>query len=160
MSELSNLNRSFHTVYCLLFPGQRLSYETFSNQYQFFQLSFKFPMAIVIARLFLWSHFTSLSFNSIICRRISGILIFTSFPKHFLPKHLLPLPVFPSRTNLKLHKISVTPSMVKRVITNLDSSKAFGPDCSPVLVLKNCEPELSQILAELFSISVRSCLVF
>ena len=30
------------------------------------------------------------------------------------------LPVFPSRTNLKLHNISVTPKMVKKVITNLD----------------------------------------
>ena len=40
------------------------------------------------------------------------------------------LPVFPSITNLKLHSISVTPKMV---------------------VLKNCEPELSYILAELFN---------
>ena len=48
------------------------------------------------------------------------------------------LPVLPSRTNLKLQKISVTPKMVKKVITNLDSSKAPGPDCIPVVVLKNC----------------------
>ena len=53
------------------------------------------------------------------------------------------LPVFPSRTNLKLHNISVTPKMVKKVIMNLDSSKASGPDCIQVVVLKNCEPELS-----------------
>ena len=43
------------------------------------------------------------------------------------------LPVFPSRTNLKLHNISITPKMVKKVITNLDSSKASGPDCIPVV---------------------------
>ena len=61
------------------------------------------------------------------------------------------LPVFPSRTNLKLHNISVTPKMVKKVIMNLDLSKASGPDCIPVVVLKNCEPELSYILAELFN---------
>ena len=61
------------------------------------------------------------------------------------------LPVFPSRTNLKLHNISITPKMVKKVITNLDSSKTSGPDCIPVVVLKNCEPELSYILAKLFS---------
>ena len=30
------------------------------------------------------------------------------------------LPVFPFRTNLKLHNIPVTPKMVKKVITNLD----------------------------------------
>ena len=61
------------------------------------------------------------------------------------------LPVFPSRTNLKLHNISITPKMVNKVITNLDSSKASGPDCIPVVVLKNCEPELSYILAKLFN---------
>ena len=60
------------------------------------------------------------------------------------------LPAFPSRTNLKLH-ISITPKMVKKVITNFDSSKASGPDCIPVVVLKNCEPELSYILAKLFN---------
>ena len=53
------------------------------------------------------------------------------------------LPVFPSKTNLKLHNISVTPKMVKKDIKNLDFSKASGPDCIPVAVLKNCEPELS-----------------
>ena len=36
-------------------------------------------------------------------------------------------------------------------IANLNSSKASGPDCIPVVVLKNCEPELSYILAELFN---------
>ena len=41
--------------------------------------------------------------------------------------------------------------MVKRVIANLDSSKASGPDCIPVVVLKNCEPERSYILAKLFN---------
>ena len=60
------------------------------------------------------------------------------------------LPVFPSRTHLKLH-ISVTPKMIKKVIMNLDLSKASGPDCIPVVVLKNCEPEFSYILAEPFN---------
>ena len=61
------------------------------------------------------------------------------------------LPVFPSRTNLKLHNISVTPKMVRKVVMNLDLSKASGPDCIPVVVLKNCELEFSYLLAELFS---------
>ena len=48
--------------------------------------------------------------------------------------------------------------MVKKVLTNHDSSKAFGPDCIPVVVLKNCEPELSYILAELFNMCLKeSC---
>ena len=63
------------------------------------------------------------------------------------------LPVFPSRTHLKLH-ISITPKMVT-IITNLDSPKGSGPDCMPVVVPKNCEPELSYILAELFNVSER-----
>ena len=53
------------------------------------------------------------------------------------------LPVFPSRTNLKLHNISVTPKMVRKVVMNLDLSKESGPDCIPVVVLKKCESELS-----------------
>ena len=54
------------------------------------------------------------------------------------------LPVFPTRTNLKLRKISITPEMVKKVIMNLDLSRA--------------EPELSYILAELFNKCVKeSC---
>ena len=61
------------------------------------------------------------------------------------------LPVFPSITNLKLHNISVTPKMVKKVMINFDLSMASGPGCILVVVLKNCEPELSYILAELFN---------
>ena len=34
---------------------------------------------------------------------------------------------------------------------NLDLSNASGPDCIPVVVLKNCEPELCYILAKLFN---------
>ena len=61
------------------------------------------------------------------------------------------LPVFLSRTNLKLHNISETPKMVKKVIMNLDLSKASGPDCIPVVILNNCEPEPFSILTELFN---------
>ena len=41
--------------------------------------------------------------------------------------------------------------MVRKVVMNLDLSKASGPDCIPVMVLKNRELELSYILAELFN---------
>ena len=61
------------------------------------------------------------------------------------------IPVFPSRTNLKLHNTSITLKMVKKIITNFDSSKASGPECIPMMVLKNCELKLSYALAELFS---------
>ena len=64
---------------------------------------------------------------------------------------LVSLYLFHSGTNLKLHNISVTPKMVQKVITNHDSSKTSDPDCTPVVVLKNCEPELSYVLGELFN---------
>ena len=68
-----------------------------------------------------------------------------------LDDSVISLPVFHSRTNLKLDNISVTPKMVREVEMNHDLSKASGPACIPVVVLKNCEPELSYILAELFN---------
>ena len=61
------------------------------------------------------------------------------------------LPAFPSKTNMQLHYISLIPKLVKKLTTNHDLSKASGPDCIPALLLKKCEPELSYILAELFS---------
>ena len=68
------------------------------------------------------------------------------------------LSVAPSRTNMKQHNISITPKMVKKVIANLDSSNSSGPDCILVVILKNCGPELSYILAELFKMCLKeSC---
>ena len=69
------------------------------------------------------------------------------------------LPVFPSRTNLKLHNIYLAAKMVKN-ITNLDLSKTSGPNCIAVVVQKYCEPELSYKLAELFNKCLKECLVF
>ena len=73
-----------------------------------------------------------------------------NFSKNFnLDYSVISLSPFPSRTNPQLYNISVTPEMVKNVIKTLDLSKASGPACIPVVVLKNCEPEISYILAEL-----------
>ena len=48
--------------------------------------------------------------------------------------------------------------MLKKVIKNLDSSKASGPDWIPVVILKNCVPELSYILTEIFNMCLKeSC---
>ena len=56
------------------------------------------------------------------------------FPKSFLILMTwVSVYLFSPGTNLKLH-ISITHKMVKKVITNLDSSKASGPDCIPVVV--------------------------
>ena len=55
----------------------------------------------------------------------------------------IPLPAFPSITNLKLHNVSVTSFLVKNIIANFDSLKVSGPGCISVVALKNWEPELS-----------------
>ena len=47
--------------------------------------------------------------------------------------------------------------MVRKVVMNLDLSKTSGPDCIPMVVLKNYEPELSYILAELFNKCLKEC---
>ena len=48
--------------------------------------------------------------------------------------------------------------MVIKVNRNLDSSKASGPDCIPVVFLRNSEPEVSYILAKLFNMCLKeSC---
>ena len=63
------------------------------------------------------------------------------------------LPAFRSRTNLKLPNILVSP---KFLITNLDSSKAPGPNCIPAIVTKNCMPERSYIATELFNMCLKA----
>ena len=46
---------------------------------------------------------------------------------------------------MKVYDISITPKLVKEVITKLNLSKGPGPDNVPVMVLNNYEPELSYI---------------
>ena len=48
--------------------------------------------------------------------------------------------------------------MIKNFIMNLDLLKVSGPDCIPVVVLKNCGPEFSYIPTQLFNKSLKeSC---
>ena len=61
------------------------------------------------------------------------------------------LPIFSSRTNQKLCNISVTPKIVKKIITILYLSKTSGSDFIPVVVLKNFEPELLYLLSAFFN---------
>ena len=78
--------------------------------------------------------------------------------QNYLLKTFLRTLILITLVYLKLHNISITPKMVEKATTNLNSSKVSGPDCIPVVVLKNCEPELSYILAELFSMCLKeSC---
>ena len=41
--------------------------------------------------------------------------------------------------------------MVKKVTTNFNLSKTSSPDCIPLVVVKNCQPELCYIIAERFN---------
>ena len=41
------------------------------------------------------------------------------------------------------------------VINNLDLLKASGPDCILMVVLKNCEPQLSDVLDHLFNMCLQ-----
>ena len=83
------------------------------------------------------------------------------FAKNFLKNSNLDesgisVPVFPSRIKLKLHKISITHKMVRNIIANFDLSKSSGSD----VILKNCEPELSYILSELFIMCLKESFFF
>ena len=64
------------------------------------------------------------------------------FSKNFnLNDASISFPAFPSKPNLKLHNIPTTSKMVKKVIA--DSQITSGSDCIPLVVLRNCEHELS-----------------
>ena len=76
-----------------------------------------------------------------------------TFLRNFLNYSGVSLPVFPSRTNVKLYNISITLKMVKKVITNFDLSKASGPYSILALVLKNCIKFLS-LLTVIFFIAL------
>ena len=45
--------------------------------------------------------------------------------------------------------------MIKKVITTLDLSQVSGPDCILVVILNNCDPEITFILAEIFNKSLK-----
>ena len=84
------------------------------------------------------------------------------FPKNFSKSSNLDdsdifLPTFPSKTNPKLHNVSVTPKLVKKVINDLHLSNVSGSDCIQVVVLRKFGPELSYIRDELFNMCVKEC---
>ena len=58
---------------------------------------------------------------------------------------------FQQNLSLSSWNLLLTEPILKIGSLNLDLSKASDPDCIPVVVLKNCKPELSYILAELFN---------
>ena len=84
-----------------------------------------------------------------------AIMFAENFPKiSNLDDSGISLPVFSSRTNLERHNISLTLKLVQKVTTSLALLKVSGPDFIPVVILKNCKPELLYMLAELFNMSL------
>ena len=65
---------------------------------------------------------------------------------------------FPARTYLNLHNIFLTPKLFRKIKTSLYLSKTSGPNCFTVVVLMECECDISYVLAELFNTSLKeSC---
>ena len=67
------------------------------------------------------------------------------------------LPTFSHRTNTTLSNMVITPKMVEKATSKPDSSMASGPDGILVVVLKNCEPELSFVLTDIFNLYLKQC---
>ena len=97
----------------------------------------------------------------------NGSDVFTSasenaklFAKHFYKNSNLDdsgheVPTVNRRTEISLSNTVIIRKMVKKAISNHDSSKASGPDGIPVVVLKICEPKLSFILTDLFNLCLK-----
>ena len=73
--------------------------------------------------------------------------------------HLLNSPeVLPSpsdKVQFLIKTFQRTLILVKNVINKLDLLKPSGPNCILVVVLKNCEPQLSYVLDDLFNMCLR-----
>ena len=65
------------------------------------------------------------------------------------------LPSASDKAQFLIKTFLTTLILVKNVIHNLDLLKASGPDCIIVVVLKNCEPQLSYVLDDLFNMCLQ-----
>ena len=65
------------------------------------------------------------------------------------------LPSASDKAQFLIKTFLTTLILVKNVIHNLDLLKASGPDCILVVVLKNCEPQLSYVLDDLFNMCLQ-----
>ena len=70
------------------------------------------------------------------------------------PNSNTPLPEFSFLTDARIDSINITPSIVKKVLLNLDPSKASGPDEISNRVLKLCADSLCVPLSNLFNKSL------
>ena len=77
--------------------------------------------------------------------------------------HLLNIPeVLPSpsdKAQFLIKTFQRTLILVKNVISNLDLLKTSGPNCILVVVLKNCQPQLSYVLDDLFNMCLQEFVI-
>ena len=69
----------------------------------------------------------------VVCCIWSSRIMKSFFKKLNLDDASISLPAFRSKNNSKLHNIHKTPKLVKKVVTNLYSSKGYGSDCIPAV---------------------------
>lgn len=60
----------------------------------------------------------------------------------------------PKRTPNTIPKLNITSKGVEKLLSDINSNKAMGPDSIPNLILKNCNKELAPGLTILFQNSV------
>ena len=65
------------------------------------------------------------------------------------------IPIFPPRCTSALNSVRFRPSTVRRLLRQLDPSKATGPDIVPSRVLKECAEVLAPPFSNLFSLCFR-----
>ena len=70
------------------------------------------------------------------------------------PNSNIPLPDFSYVTDARLGHINVTPTLVHKILSNLDVSKACGPDKINNKILKQCASSLCVPLSNLFNKSL------
>lgn len=62
---------------------------------------------------------------------------------------------YPTRTNMEISEITLFFNEVRDCLSNLDPSKATGPDGIPARVLKECSEQIAPSLCALFNYSLR-----
>ena len=65
------------------------------------------------------------------------------------------IPIFPPQSTSPLNLVRFQPSTVRRLLRQLDPSKATGPDKVPSRVLKECAEVLTPPFSKLFSLCFR-----
>ena len=122
--------------------------------------AWEYPWLVILPKGFLklLNLFMLRKQESTTCQKLGSLKVNQLYLLYLMVLRCCFLHLIKQNCNLKLNGIPVTPKLVRKVITDINFSKASGPDCIPVVVLKKCEPELSYIPAEFFNMCLKkSC---